>query len=562
MRFLILLLFSTQLYAQKLSYQKADSLLLKDHCDKVIEQLLPDILYLKKKNINLTIQYLRALELCNHNRDALSLSYELLQHPKINSPQKARIYLVNARLYEKIKDTIPAKKSLRNAALLFTRNTPQDIKQMWNIRMSSFYRIMTPKKDSARYYLQEAMRYDKGEIASAYFLGSYLSERYQEKEKYLKLALNYFEKIDNRDMCGIMKLELADIYKKYNLHFKYEKSFSEGIKILSHSHTPENQATYHKYLLSYYRSKREFRLALLHSDSLAFYTKKTAMLYKRRSIEIVKSRYQDKKNQAKILDLKEKLEQKKIKNNILILLVSIFSIFCIITFILFRTIRKKKRIITLKKHVLKKKNKKLNSLLEYNSILTKETNHRVRNNLMLLIGIIQIEINKSKNETIKVKLRDIEQRIYNISAIHKYIYNFDNYNSLSIDYILNDIITCMKKNIDPALAENIHLTTEKIGLHMSKSTSVVLLINELVNNSVKYALKSVNDYIKIKLEKKGSEIEFSVTDSGKGFNPDEDHLSKNTVGMFLIKILTKQLNGEVFYNHTDKEFTTLIKFNN
>ena len=93
------------------------------------------------------------------------------------------------------------------------------------------------------------------------------------------------------------------------------------------------------------------------------------------------------------------------------------------------------------------------------------------------------------------------------------------------------------------------MNTEIEQLSIEKTISIGLMLNELITNSVKYALYSGSLQIAISLIRNESQAELRYSDNGRNFEP-ADFLESDSFGARLITIQAKQLKGK--YNITNK----------
>lgn len=552
---MFILFASSILYSQKqipLTVEEGQALLEKDNCEEVISRLSPKQIYSDK---DLHVLYIQALELCNHDEDAFRSIYNLLGDKSINKNQRARLHLTNARLNEKFNDEVNTKKALDQTKENFTKNTPSDILQIWNVRMASYYRVLKKDDQTALGYAKHALNYNTGEIGSAYYLNSYLSKNNQQKYYFLNKAIQYYASIDSKGLEGMMYLGIIrTIPKEFFKNNEYDQYFKKAKSILPKSKNIRNKAIYYIFMSQHYHNKKEYKNASIYKDSLLIVYEKISISFDKRKIEIAR------KNDE-LIKYKSHLQEKEKWNNVYLLISSVLLVLSIIAVMFYFKIRKRKNLMKLESSYLEKHNHELKNSLDYNNVLLQETNHRVKNNLMLLSGIIHIDINKSEDDQLKKKLHDINQRIHNISVIHKHIYESNNYSRLELKQVLAEVINNIKGSIQESLKNNITFSCEDFSLETSETTPLIIILNELISNSIKYALKTENDFINITLKTDDKFITIAVTDSGKGYDTNNIEKNKSGIGMFLVEILVQQLKGFLTFEKNNDCFTTYITIN-
>lgn len=180
------------------------------------------------------------------------------------------------------------------------------------------------------------------------------------------------------------------------------------------------------------------------------------------------------------------------------------------------------------------------SIAEKEALLV-ETHHRVKNNLAIVSGIIQLQL--MKNEFSKKTFEDAIDRVQSIASIHEFLYNEKEYSTVKIDQYINELI---KKLFDsyPQLGSRIrvHVIADTIEFNTEKAVPFSLLLNELITNSLKHAFKEgdIGQIDIILTENSHKDVFFKYQDNGRGVL-----LTKNDnagIGMQLMEALTQQLN--------------------
>lgn len=200
----------------------------------------------------------------------------------------------------------------------------------------------------------------------------------------------------------------------------------------------------------------------------------------------------------------------------------------------------------------RKKNRALNHLLKENEFLAGESNHRIKNNLQLIISIIGREIHKSKDS--KPELIAISDKINSIATLHQHLYLNDSKEKIAIGSYLNSIV----ENFDGSdyLREiDLKFDVKDFDLPIEKSVYLGLLITEMLTNSIKHAFPE--DFQKAKeisfsVSIEGDEILLEYMDNGIGLKIDQQPA--------LVKLLTQQLKGKVSQKESYEGYYILLNF--
>jgi len=187
-----------------------------------------------------------------------------------------------------------------------------------------------------------------------------------------------------------------------------------------------------------------------------------------------------------------------------------------------------------------------NSLKEKEALLG-EIHHRVKNNLALISGIIELQAIEIENENIRKHFLEIQNRISAISYIHEKLYQSNNFAKIDlkeyIEELVNSIIKFFSKNEDVKInydLDSIYVTTKH-------ALPIALIVNELVTNSLKYAFNDpeISGKMDIILKKNNDSdtILFTISDNGPGIPINMDISKSKSLGFKLLNIFTKQLKG-------------------
>jgi len=202
----------------------------------------------------------------------------------------------------------------------------------------------------------------------------------------------------------------------------------------------------------------------------------------------------------------------------------------------------------------KKQADKIRASLEEKEYLLKEIHHRVKNNLQLIISLINFKLRHLREDKYIDLFKSIQNRIYTIALVHNRLYLSKNLAKISFkEYIQNlvrHLLSVLK--ID---SNSITVKTEVKDIHLGISLAVPcgLIINELVMNALKYAFPgTAGGTIKISLKVQKNHLEDSkiiyildIRDSGIGFPAGFDFHKTDTFGLQLVVTLVEQLEGSI-----------------
>ena len=185
--------------------------------------------------------------------------------------------------------------------------------------------------------------------------------------------------------------------------------------------------------------------------------------------------------------------------------------------------------------------------LKEKEILLSEIHHRVKNNLAVISGLLQMQIWETEDLAAETALKDSQLRVQSIALVHEKLYQSENLSFIQFDYYIRDLLQAISSTyMDSHVAIEIDTDLENIILNINQAIPCSLLLNELIVNAYKHAFDNdENGKIYVKTFKKEDMIHMHVKDNGIGFPEDFDFDEANSLGMTLINTLTQQLNGEM-----------------
>ena len=206
--------------------------------------------------------------------------------------------------------------------------------------------------------------------------------------------------------------------------------------------------------------------------------------------------------------------------------------------------------INFQKEELENKTKQLllaietsNERNKYIETLLKELNHRVKNNLQLVISLLQKQANSSPDDSVKDALLDTKNRLVSLILIHQRLYGQENATSIFMPKYLKELTESILISFNDLAEDNIMYDTDEVWLNVETAISVGLIANELITNSFKHAFHGTEEpKLIISFKKTGTENRLSIRDNGIGMQEDK---ADTSFGMELIGLLTKQIKGQV-----------------
>jgi PAS domain S-box-containing protein len=181
-------------------------------------------------------------------------------------------------------------------------------------------------------------------------------------------------------------------------------------------------------------------------------------------------------------------------------------------------------------------------------ILLQEVHHRVKNNLQIMSSLIKLQSHYVEDPLMLQILKETESRIQSMSIVHSKLYSTQEYEKVNFgEYVKS--LTDNFWNTYGIKLKNLKFEIDIGAMTVNIDTAIPcgLIINELVSNSIKYAFPDGrNGTIRIELKKASGKSFYilTVSDDGVGIVRNIDVNKSDTLGIQLVNLLAKQMNGK------------------
>lgn len=205
---------------------------------------------------------------------------------------------------------------------------------------------------------------------------------------------------------------------------------------------------------------------------------------------------------------------------------------------------------------------RLRAALAEKEVLLKEIHHRVKNNLQIVSGLLQLQAQGIDDPRMVNALRESQNRVEAMSLIHKRLYTSSDLGQIDAADYIQSLATSLLTTyqISPGRI-TLEVEVEPVILNLDQAIPCGLIVNELVSNALKYAFPDARlGKINIKLCLTNANFELTIQDNGIGLPSHLDWRNAQSLGLSLVYALaTEQLEGSLVVDHNQgTKFT--IKF--
>ncbi len=196
---------------------------------------------------------------------------------------------------------------------------------------------------------------------------------------------------------------------------------------------------------------------------------------------------------------------------------------------------------------------KLGQSLKEKETLLQEIHHRVKNNLAIVVSLLQLQIFRSDDRSEKYSLTEAQNRVHSIAMVHELLYQSDDFSSVDLITYYEKLIKTIQNNmqVDNTGVE-LKLDIGISSLNINQAIPLGLLINELATNSFKYAFKgNKKGLLTLKIRRAEDRVFVTYSDNGPGFDMSALEF-KTGLGIKIMDSLLTQLDAEYDIDSTNK----------
>ncbi|NJL44828.1 MAG: response regulator [Leptolyngbyaceae cyanobacterium SM2_3_12] len=186
--------------------------------------------------------------------------------------------------------------------------------------------------------------------------------------------------------------------------------------------------------------------------------------------------------------------------------------------------------------------------LQEKELLLKEIHHRVKNNLLVVSSLLELQANYLTDPQAIQYFEDSQHRIQSMALIHEKLYQSSNLAQIDLaDYL--DLLLTQLCNAFDARTRNIVATldADSILLNLETITPCGLIVSELISNCFRHAFPPQQGGHLWVTAHQGPDqrITLQVRDDGLGLPADLDIGQTESLGLQLVSLLTQQLQGDI-----------------
>lgn len=188
---------------------------------------------------------------------------------------------------------------------------------------------------------------------------------------------------------------------------------------------------------------------------------------------------------------------------------------------------------------------------EATSILLHEVNHRVKNNMMAVIGLLYAQrrfIPEEMRADFQAAMTDLAGRVETLALVHGML-SAAKWGPLPLSRLFREILNAASKLVPYGKTLSYSFEGEDVQIPAQTINSVALLLFEVATNTIKHAFRT-REHVEVELTGRWSEAGFRMRyrDNGPGFPAEVLEAGRSNLGLYLVKTLASHdLRGEVTF---------------
>jgi two-component sensor histidine kinase len=271
------------------------------------------------------------------------------------------------------------------------------------------------------------------------------------------------------------------------------------------------------------------------------------------------------KQQMEFLQTKEKiqeseLKQTKIRSYVLLVGSIIMVVLLMIGLLAFRLKQKNNSLLEKQKLAMDHQNQSLKRLVDQQvdlisekEWLVKEIHHRVKNNLQIIVKLLNIQSEFLKDESAVSAIRDSQNRVLAMSFVHQRLYEVGAERQIDLSTYVHELVNYLKEALAPVNPIQFNLNFAPLHVGIAQAVPIGLILNEAITNAIKYAFPDGRQgMITIDLHKQpdGTYL-LKIKDNGIGMPATFEWDKSKSLGFTLMQTMAEQIAARFIVNSFD-----------
>lgn len=182
------------------------------------------------------------------------------------------------------------------------------------------------------------------------------------------------------------------------------------------------------------------------------------------------------------------------------------------------------------------------------ALLLREMNHRVGNSLQIIVSLLNVQAGATREQQVRDALDSARNRVSAVAQVHRRLYTSDQIATVALDQYIGSLLDDLEVSARSG-ERGITLSFDADPIHIDpdRAVAVGIIATELVINAMKYAYPGGEGPVRVRLDRQGERVVFSVEDDGAGLGAEPGaHKSAHSTGLGnrIVRAMAAKLGAE------------------
>ena len=187
-------------------------------------------------------------------------------------------------------------------------------------------------------------------------------------------------------------------------------------------------------------------------------------------------------------------------------------------------------------------------------ILIREMHHQVKNHLQVLVSLFSLQAHRTTQPEVLALLGRMQNRVRAIAQIHEAVSRIDHFSVLHFGEYLHRLASGLESFYDRGTDVRVQVSAADLVLPVDQAMPLALISNELLCNAFEHAFpdgRRGTISVALRYNRDGFENgspaggELQIVDDGIGLPQKVDVSTADSLGLYLVRILTQQVAGQM-----------------
>lgn len=183
--------------------------------------------------------------------------------------------------------------------------------------------------------------------------------------------------------------------------------------------------------------------------------------------------------------------------------------------------------------------------VESKDVLLHEVNHRVKNSLQLVTALLSLQAAQAREPVLRASLIEARGRVSVVASMHQRLYSTSAHDRVDLVSYLRELAAESAAAHGSGIAVEFS-SDDELVLPLTIAVPLALVVSELLTNAFKYAFPGTKrGTVQVSVHLVDGKVCLTIADDGVGLPADFSLVRAGSLGMKIVRSLTRQVGGTV-----------------